>query len=144
MQMFLKRVLWKFRGVMRQIWSIWKSALLCLPVWVASNQKVQAQNKPATFLHDRLWIWQYGACMRKMTSILDFFLSFFLLFPRYAALRDPAGWLSVNPVRGTVNTSAPLDRESPYVHDNKYTALFIATDNGEFQLPYSIKTSKDN
>ncbi|XP_071370808.1 cadherin-13, partial [Centroberyx affinis] len=49
---------------------------------------------------------------------------------RYAILRDPAGWLSVNPVRGTVNTSAPLDRESPYVHDNKYTAVFIATDNG--------------
>ncbi|XP_041852629.1 cadherin-13 isoform X1 [Melanotaenia boesemani] len=49
---------------------------------------------------------------------------------RYAILRDPAGWLSVNPVRGTVNTSASLDRESPYVHDNKYTALFIATDNG--------------
>ncbi|KAM9854303.1 cadherin-13 [Aulostomus maculatus] len=49
---------------------------------------------------------------------------------RYAVLRDLAGWLSVNPVRGTVNTSAPLDRESPYVHDNKYTAVFIATDNG--------------
>ncbi|XP_024912082.1 cadherin-13 [Cynoglossus semilaevis] len=49
---------------------------------------------------------------------------------RYAVLRDPAGWLSVNPVRGTVNTSASLDRESPYVHDNKYTAVFMATDNG--------------
>ncbi|XP_038562505.1 cadherin-13 isoform X1 [Micropterus salmoides] len=49
---------------------------------------------------------------------------------RYAVLRDPAGWLSVNPVRGTVNTTASLDRESPYVHDNKYTAVFVATDNG--------------
>nr|XP_020458662.1 cadherin-13 isoform X2 [Monopterus albus] len=49
---------------------------------------------------------------------------------RYAVLRDPAGWLSVNPVKGTVNTSASLDRESPYVHENKYTAVFIATDNG--------------
>ncbi|XP_020559914.2 cadherin-13 isoform X2 [Oryzias latipes] len=49
---------------------------------------------------------------------------------RYAILRDPAGWLGVNPVRGTVNTSAALDRESPYVHDNKYTALFVAVDNG--------------
>uniref|UniRef100_A0A3Q2QEE8 Cadherin 13 n=1 Tax=Fundulus heteroclitus TaxID=8078 RepID=A0A3Q2QEE8_FUNHE len=49
---------------------------------------------------------------------------------RYAVLSDPAGWLSVNPVRGTVNTSASLDRESPYVQANKYTALFIATDNG--------------
>lgn len=49
---------------------------------------------------------------------------------RYAVLRDPAGWLSVSPVAGTVNTSGSLDRESPYVHDNKYTAVFIATDNG--------------
>ncbi|XP_046907452.1 cadherin-13, partial [Hypomesus transpacificus] len=48
---------------------------------------------------------------------------------RFAVLRDPAGWLSVNPVRGTVNTSASLDRESPFVHDNKYTAVFLATDN---------------
>lgn len=49
---------------------------------------------------------------------------------RYAVLRDPAGWLNVNPVRGIVNTTASLDRESHYVHDNKYTALFMATDNG--------------
>ncbi|KAM4618194.1 cadherin-13 [Polymixia lowei] len=49
---------------------------------------------------------------------------------RYAVLRDPASWLSVNPVRGIVNTSASLDRESPYVRDNKYIAVFIATDNG--------------
>ncbi|KAJ7997723.1 hypothetical protein DPEC_G00215080 [Dallia pectoralis] len=49
---------------------------------------------------------------------------------RFAVLRDPANWLSVNPVRGTVNTSANLDRESPYVHNNKYTAVFMATDNG--------------
>uniref|UniRef100_A0A3P8YE45 Cadherin-13 n=1 Tax=Esox lucius TaxID=8010 RepID=A0A3P8YE45_ESOLU len=49
---------------------------------------------------------------------------------RFAVLRDPANWLSVNPVRGTVNTSANLDRESVYVHDNKYTAIFMATDNG--------------
>ncbi|XP_032438546.1 cadherin-13 isoform X2 [Xiphophorus hellerii] len=49
---------------------------------------------------------------------------------RYAVLSDPAAWLSVNPVRGTVNTSASLDRESPYVQANKYTALFVATDNG--------------
>uniref|UniRef100_A0AAQ5XPQ8 Cadherin-13 n=2 Tax=Amphiprion ocellaris TaxID=80972 RepID=A0AAQ5XPQ8_AMPOC len=49
---------------------------------------------------------------------------------RYAVLHDPAGWLSVSPVKGTVNTSASLDRESPYVHDNRYTAVFTATDNG--------------
>ncbi|KAM9815116.1 cadherin-13 isoform 1-T1 [Syngnathus typhle] len=49
---------------------------------------------------------------------------------RYAILRDPAGWLTVNHLRGTVNTLASLDRESPYVHDNKYNAVFIAIDNG--------------
>lgn len=65
------------------------------------------------------------------------FLTYFLL--RYSVLHDPAGWLSVNPVKGTVNTSAPLDRESPYVRDSKYTAVFIATDNGECQLLYRNK-----
>lgn len=69
---------------------------------------------------------------------------FYLFSPRYAVLRDPAGWLSVNPVRGTVNTSASLDRESPYVHDNKYTAVFIATDNGEYQMPHCMKMIEDN
>lgn len=67
-------------------------------------------------------------------------VNFLLLSLRYAVLRDPAGWLSVNPVRGTVNTSASLDRESPYVQDNKYTAVFIATDNGEFQIPHCMRT----
>ncbi|CAL8291992.1 unnamed protein product [Boreogadus saida] len=49
---------------------------------------------------------------------------------RYAVLRDPAGWLAVHPVRGTVNTTTALDRESPHVRNNQYTAVFIATDNG--------------
>lgn len=66
--------------------------------------------------------------------LLLLLILFFLLSLRYAVLRDPAGWLSVNPVRGTVNTSASLDRESPYVHDNKYTAVFVATDNGKSQM----------
>ncbi|KAL2093104.1 hypothetical protein ACEWY4_010416 [Coilia grayii] len=50
---------------------------------------------------------------------------------RFAILRDPAGWLSVNPVRGTVNTTTVLDRESPFVHNNQYTAVFTASDNGD-------------
>ncbi|XP_072550980.1 cadherin-13 [Salminus brasiliensis] len=49
---------------------------------------------------------------------------------RFAVLRDPAGWLSVNPVKGIVNTTATLDRESPHVHNNRYSAVFMATDNG--------------
>ncbi|GAA6101893.1 cadherin-13 [Tachysurus ichikawai] len=47
----------------------------------------------------------------------------------FAVLRDPAGWLSVNPVKGTVNTTGTLDRESPHVHNNRYSAVFMATDN---------------
>ncbi|XP_061102290.1 cadherin-13 isoform X3 [Conger conger] len=49
---------------------------------------------------------------------------------RYAVLKDPANWLVVNPVSGTVNTTAILDRESPFVHENRYSAVFMATDNG--------------
>ncbi|XP_041966447.1 cadherin-13 [Alosa sapidissima] len=49
---------------------------------------------------------------------------------RYAVLRDPAGWLNVHPERGAVNTTAVLDRESPFVHNNQYTAVFMAYDNG--------------
>lgn len=50
---------------------------------------------------------------------------------RFAVLRDPADWLSVNSFKGNVTTKAILDRESPHVHHNQYTALFIATDNGK-------------
>lgn len=49
---------------------------------------------------------------------------------RFAVLRDPADWLIVNPFKGNVTTRAILDRESPHVHNNQYTALFMATDNG--------------
>ncbi|XP_041124127.1 cadherin-13-like [Polyodon spathula] len=49
---------------------------------------------------------------------------------KFAMLKDPAGWLNVHPVKGTVNTTAILDRESTYVKDNTYTAIFMATDNG--------------
>ncbi|KAM9302426.1 cadherin-13 [Gastrophryne carolinensis] len=49
---------------------------------------------------------------------------------RFSMLKDDAGWLSINPVNGTVNTTAPLDRESPLVHNNTYIALILAIDNG--------------
>uniref|UniRef100_A0A8C1XSY6 Cadherin-13 n=1 Tax=Cyprinus carpio TaxID=7962 RepID=A0A8C1XSY6_CYPCA len=49
---------------------------------------------------------------------------------RFTVLRDPADWLIVNPFKGNVTTRAILDRESPHVHNNQYTALFMATDNG--------------
>ncbi|NXI42452.1 CAD13 protein, partial [Galbula dea] len=49
---------------------------------------------------------------------------------RYSVYKDPAGWLEINPTNGTIGTTAVLDRESPYVQDNKYTALFLAIDSG--------------
>ncbi|XP_038224604.1 cadherin-13 isoform X2 [Dermochelys coriacea] len=49
---------------------------------------------------------------------------------RYSVYKDPAGWLEINPTNGTIFTTAVLDRESPYVHNNVYTALFLAIDSG--------------
>ncbi|ELW62952.1 Cadherin-13 [Tupaia chinensis] len=48
----------------------------------------------------------------------------------YSVYEDPAGWLSINPINGTVDTTAVLDRESPFVHNSVYTALFLAIDSG--------------
>ncbi|KAG8562808.1 hypothetical protein GDO81_015821, partial [Engystomops pustulosus] len=49
---------------------------------------------------------------------------------QFSMLKDDAGWLSINPVNGTVNTTAPLDRESSFVHNSTYTSLILAIDNG--------------
>ncbi|NXG71502.1 CAD13 protein, partial [Baryphthengus martii] len=49
---------------------------------------------------------------------------------RYSVYKDPAGWLEIHPTNGTIGTIAILDRESPYVHNNIYTALFLAIDSG--------------
>ncbi|XP_078469838.1 cadherin-2-like [Lampetra fluviatilis] len=47
---------------------------------------------------------------------------------RFSKLSDPAGWLSVDALGGRVVTTAPLDRESPFVSSGSYVASFIATD----------------
>ncbi|KAK0677947.1 CAD13 protein, partial [Pygoscelis papua] len=49
---------------------------------------------------------------------------------RYSVYKDPAGWLEINPTNGTIGTTAILDRESPHVQNNIYTALFLAIDSG--------------
>ncbi|KAJ7311868.1 hypothetical protein JRQ81_006183 [Phrynocephalus forsythii] len=49
---------------------------------------------------------------------------------RYSIAKDPADWLEINPTNGTVRTTGTLDRESPFVFNNVYTAYFRATDNG--------------
>ncbi|XP_064016081.1 cadherin-13 isoform X5 [Pogoniulus pusillus] len=49
---------------------------------------------------------------------------------RYSVYKDPASWLEINPTNGTISTTAILDRESPHVQNNVYTALFLAIDSG--------------
>ncbi|XP_043944557.1 cadherin-13 [Protopterus annectens] len=49
---------------------------------------------------------------------------------QYSVHHDPAHWLNINPKNGIINTTAMLDRESPFVKDNTYTASFLAIDSG--------------
>ncbi|XDV26358.1 hypothetical protein PO909_030102, partial [Leuciscus waleckii] len=49
---------------------------------------------------------------------------------RYSTLSDPANWLRIDPMYGHITTIGVLDRESPFVQDNIYTAMFLVTDSG--------------
>uniref|UniRef100_UPI00358F828C cadherin-13-like isoform X1 n=2 Tax=Myxine glutinosa TaxID=7769 RepID=UPI00358F828C len=49
----------------------------------------------------------------------------------FAVDHDPEGWLEVDPKTGHVRTRAQLDRESPQVKNNIYTAKVIAFDTGD-------------
>ncbi|XP_074501791.1 cadherin-1-like [Sebastes fasciatus] len=49
----------------------------------------------------------------------------------YKVVRDPAGWLNVDKNTGLIKVKSPMDRESLFVQDNKYTALIAAYDNDE-------------
>uniref|UniRef100_A0A8C1RHW3 Cadherin 2 n=1 Tax=Cyprinus carpio TaxID=7962 RepID=A0A8C1RHW3_CYPCA len=49
---------------------------------------------------------------------------------RYSTLSDPANWLRIDPISGRITTIAVLDRESPFVQDNIYTATFLTIDSG--------------
>nr|XP_033798456.1 cadherin-13 isoform X1 [Geotrypetes seraphini] len=49
---------------------------------------------------------------------------------RYSVHKDPANWLTINTANGTVYTATHLDRESSFVHNNTYTAEFLAIDDG--------------
>ncbi|XP_013926313.1 PREDICTED: cadherin-1-like [Thamnophis sirtalis] len=48
----------------------------------------------------------------------------------FSTNRDPADWLEINPTNGTIRTKGMLDRESPSVLNNVYTASFLAIDSG--------------
>ncbi|XP_044071046.1 LOW QUALITY PROTEIN: B-cadherin-like [Siniperca chuatsi] len=49
----------------------------------------------------------------------------------YRIIRDPAGWLNVDKGTGLIKVKSVMDRESPFVKDNKYTALIGAYDDDE-------------
>lgn len=49
---------------------------------------------------------------------------------RYKIIRDPAGWLAVDPDNGVIKVKSKMDRESAFVREEKYTALIGAFDNG--------------
>ncbi|CAF94072.1 unnamed protein product, partial [Tetraodon nigroviridis] len=49
----------------------------------------------------------------------------------YRILNDPAGWLNVDKETGVIKVKTPMDRESLFVKDNKYTALIGAYDDDE-------------
>uniref|UniRef100_A0A3Q3AQJ1 Cadherin-1 n=1 Tax=Kryptolebias marmoratus TaxID=37003 RepID=A0A3Q3AQJ1_KRYMA len=49
----------------------------------------------------------------------------------YKILADRGGWLEVNKDTGLITVKSPMDRESLFVTDNKYTALIGAYDNDE-------------
>lgn len=54
----------------------------------------------------------------------------------YHILRDPAGWLAMDPDSGQVTAAGVLDREDEqFVRTNIYEVMVLATDDGESFLP---------
>ncbi|XP_063169185.1 B-cadherin-like [Candoia aspera] len=49
---------------------------------------------------------------------------------RYVLGSDPAHWLAIHPESGIVTAKGPLDRESPFIRNDTYTALVLAADDG--------------
>lgn len=63
-------------------------------------------------------------------SHIEIIIPVIVLIYRYRILRDPAGWLNVDKVTGMIKVKNPMDRESTFVRDDKYTALIGAFDDG--------------
>ncbi|XP_022349811.1 cadherin-like protein 26 [Enhydra lutris kenyoni] len=49
---------------------------------------------------------------------------------RYKLAYDPASWVTVDELSGTVTTTQQIDRESPYVNHSFYTIIVQAVDDG--------------
>ncbi|XP_024147802.1 cadherin-like protein 26 [Oryzias melastigma] len=50
---------------------------------------------------------------------------------RYLKGKDPANWVTVDPISGTLKTLSNLDRESPFVTNGVYVVTICAVDDGE-------------
>ncbi|XP_030649716.1 B-cadherin [Chanos chanos] len=49
----------------------------------------------------------------------------------YKTGHDPAGWLTVNKDTGLIKVKSPMDRESLFAKDGKYTATILASDDAD-------------
>uniref|UniRef100_A0A3B5QQR1 Cadherin-1-like n=1 Tax=Xiphophorus maculatus TaxID=8083 RepID=A0A3B5QQR1_XIPMA len=53
----------------------------------------------------------------------------------YEIISDPAGWFDIDKETGEIKVRNQMDRESPLVKEDKYSALIGAYDDGRYQIP---------
>lgn len=58
-------------------------------------------------------------------------LFFFFFINRYKKLHDPAGWVTIDEISGSIKTSKILDREAATPRNNLYNITVLATDKGK-------------
>lgn len=59
------------------------------------------------------------------------------LFLRFEITHDPEGWLAINHDTGAISAKKKFNIQSPYVKNNKYTALIKVTDQGKRMNVYT-------
>lgn len=126
MMMMMQAFIIKKKETMHCGTHVWR-VLLLLKEW---NKTQKNTTHDTCSVSCSVWAVKINFLTKCCAIVCNLYALSWILF-RFAVLRDPAGWLSVNPVKGTVNTTGTLDRESPHVHNNRYSAVFMATDNGK-------------
>lgn len=54
---------------------------------------------------------------------------------RYKKLHDPNGWISIDEISGSIQTSKILDRETSAPRNELYNVTVLAIDQGKQSLP---------